>query len=482
MKVTTQKLPKSLLALDIELDQERFEKGLNKAAKRLSQKHSIPGFRKGKAPRHIIENYFGRNLLVEEASNELINKSLEEALLQEQIKPVGQMTLESVDTTETLSFRVTIPVSPTITLADYRDIHLPLDIKPVTDEMLHRTMERLRDNHVALQELDEPRPAQQSDQLTVKLESFEGDTPLDPQPEDEEPQEKTLVLEPDRLVDELYDALLGTSVGDKIEVTSTMPEDHHHEQIRGKDITFKVEIVGIQGRILPEWDELPDLENFSGTLDDMRASQRSKLEQTTRQEAEQKLFHNFIEQVVAHADFDIADATIRDVADGMLKEQEQELARLGITMDQLLEYQGKTRDDAIEDLMPEAEQRFKVSLALTRLAEQEEITVSDRETRAEIKTLLQSHPPEQRNQIRQMLVGPYYSEVERTVFDKKLRQRIVALATGEPEPETQLDDLDDDLNDTAELETETDAHPQTEMGEEEPPTEPDQLPPTQVEP
>lgn len=492
MKVTTQKLPRSLLALDIELDQEQFEKGLNQAAKRLSQKHTIPGFRKGKAPRYIIENYFGRDILIEEASNELINRSLEEALLQEQIKPVGQMTLESVDTSDTLSFRVTVPISPTVTLSDYHDIRLPLEIKPVSDEMVHRTMERLRDNHVVLQELEDPRPAQQGDQLTVKLETFQDGQLIDSPPEGEESPDKTLVLEPDRLVDELYEALLGARVGDQIEVTAVMPDDHHHEQIRGKDVTFKVQIVGIQGRLLPEWDELPHLENYEGTLDDLRAEQRHNLEQSARHDAEQKLFATFIEHLVAQTDYDIADATIHGVADSMLKEQEQELARVGVTLEQLLEYQGTTRDDVIENMLPEAEKRARTSLALSKLAEQEDITVSEKDVRAEIKTILQSYPLEERTRIRQMLTGPYRGEVERTVFDKKLRRRIVALATDTPEPEPEPDidiDTDDEFDTDMPAASNPPAQPvpapteTTETEEEEPPADNDSpASPTQVEP
>jgi len=116
VKVTTEKLPKSLLALDIELDQAQVEKGLDRAARRLSQKYTIPGFRKGKAPRFIIENYFGRPALIEEAYEDLVNNAFKQALDQEQIVPVGKANLEETHFEEApFRFRVTVPVEPTST-------------------------------------------------------------------------------------------------------------------------------------------------------------------------------------------------------------------------------------------------------------------------------------------------------------------------------------------------------------------------------
>src|SRR5689334_19529621 len=180
VKVKTEKLPKSLLAVDIELDREQFEKGLDRAARRLSQKVNIPGFRKGKAPRFIVENYFGRPALVEEASEDLINKAFKEALDQEQIAPVGRANLETVHFDEPpFSFRVTVPVDPTTKLADYRAIRVPYEAKDVTDAMLDDAMASRRERHVVLREPEEPRPAKAGDQLTVQLESFLDGEPLE---------------------------------------------------------------------------------------------------------------------------------------------------------------------------------------------------------------------------------------------------------------------------------------------------------------
>ena len=144
MKVTTERLPKSVIALDIELDQQQVEKGLDRAARKLSQQYAIPGFRPGKAPRFIVENYLGRARVMEEASDDLINKAFKEALKQENITPVGQPTLESVED-QPFRFRVTVPVEPVVELADYRSYRLPYEPQPVTEETVQKLLDAQRE-------------------------------------------------------------------------------------------------------------------------------------------------------------------------------------------------------------------------------------------------------------------------------------------------------------------------------------------------
>jgi len=278
VKVTSEKLPKSLLALDIELDRDQVEKGLDRAARRLSQKVNIPGFRKGKAPRFIVENYYGRSALIEEAYEDLVNKAFKAALDQEQIAPVGQANLENVNFNEApFHFRVTVPVAPTTTLPDYRAIRVPFEPRELTDEMLSEALDKRRERHVVLREPEEPRPAQPGDHLTVQLESFLDGEPLEEREEGAPPPESTIVLEPGRLIPGLYEGLLGISPDEEREVIAHMPEDHANENVRDKDVTFNVKLLRLQERLLPEWDELPVLEEFEGTLDELRAKTRAEL-------------------------------------------------------------------------------------------------------------------------------------------------------------------------------------------------------------
>ncbi|MFN3372128.1 MAG: trigger factor [Chloroflexus sp.] len=438
MKVTTEKLPKSLISLQIEIDRDQFERGLDQAARRLSQKFPIHGFRPGKAPRFIIERTFGRAALIEEATEDLINNAYKKAIQQEQIEVIGPPALERIDSLEPFIFTVKVPVPPTVTLADYLSIRVPLNVEPVTDQMVELELERMREEHVILQELDEPRPAQQGDRLRVLLSTkVEGDEDEAASGDESEAEpeasgsEEQLDLEPNRLVDELYQGLIGMNVGEQKEIVATMPDDHAEESIRGKKVTFKVEVLGIQRRIVPAWEELPGLVNFTGTLDELKAKVRADLEEAERRRAEQALLNAYLEQLVEQTTFDIPDVMIRDLAHSLLHDQEQQYARYGITLEQVLQYRGITHDQAVEELLPEAERQTKVTLALSEVIKQEGLTVTDDEIAAEIERILADYEEERRPQLKEMLNTQLRSSVANVVLDKKLRARLAEIARGE---------------------------------------------------
>lgn len=431
MKVTTEKLPKSLLAVDIELDKEQVERGLDRAARRLSQKHNIPGFRKGKAPRFIVENYFGRTALIDEAYEDLVNKAFKQALEDQKIAPVGRPNLDSVHFDQApFHFRVTVPVEPTITLPDYRAIRVPYEAREVTDAMLDEAMAARLERHVVLSEPEEPRPAKQGDQLSVQIESFLDGEPLDEREEGADAPESTLVLEPDRLVSGLYDGLLGIEPGETREVIAHMPDDHANEKVRDKDVTFNVKLNRLQERQLPPWDELPLLEEFEGTLDELRAKTRAELAETIRNNAEREAIDAYITQLVEQTDYDLPDALIEQDADELLHQRGHDLERYGITLEQMLEYRGQTHDEAVAELKPEAEQRLKSTLVLREIARTEGLVADEDEVDAEVERIIETYEEEQRERARLLLSTQLRSSVASTVIDKKLRERLFQIATG----------------------------------------------------
>ncbi|HEX9373814.1 MAG TPA: trigger factor [Roseiflexaceae bacterium] len=431
MKVTTEKLPKSLLAVDIELDNDQVEKGLDRAARRLSQKYNIPGFRKGKAPRFIVENYFGRSALVDEAYEDLVNKAFRQALDQEQITPIGKVNLETANFDEApFYFRVTVPVDPTTTLPDYRAIRVPYEPREITDEMLAEAFDSQRERHVVLREPEEPRPAQPGDQLTVQIESFLDGEPLEERAEGADIPESTVVLEPGRLIAGLYEGLVGIEPGETREVTAHMPADHANEKVRDKDVVFKVTLKRLQERLLPEWDELPVLEEFEGTLDELRAKTREELAETIRTADERETINSYIQQLVEQTEYDIPDALIEQEADELLHQRGHDLERYGITLDQMLQYRGQTHDEAVDELKPEAEERLKSTLALREIVRAEGLVADESEVDAEVERLVDGYEEEQRDTARLLLSSQLRPTVASAVVDKKLRDRLFQIATG----------------------------------------------------
>ncbi|HMP40627.1 MAG TPA: trigger factor [Roseiflexaceae bacterium] len=430
MKVTTEKLPRSLLALTIELEREQVEKGLDRAARRLSQKYAIPGFRKGKAPRFIVENYFGRPALLDEATDDLINRSFREALEQEKIEPIGQPALDRVQfDTEPFQFVVNIPVEPTVTLPDYRAIRAAVEIDDVNDEDLEQAMKARLDRHAVLRDLEEPRPAQEGDQLEVELEAFVDGQPVDERDPDEPLRPTTLVLEPNRLAAGLFEGLVGQSIDQALLILSHMPEDHPNEKVAGKEVSFAARILKIQERLLPDWEELPTLEEFDGTLDELRTKTQQELLQAARQNAEQKAVNSYIEQLVAQTQFDIPDVLVEREADRMLQERESEYSRYGVKPEQVYEMQGVKREDLLANLKPEAEQRLLNTLALGELVRAEELRVEVDEITAALNTILKEYDAEQRERLRTLLGEQLAVTAGNQALDRKLRRRILEIAS-----------------------------------------------------
>ncbi|CAA9384297.1 MAG: Cell division trigger factor, partial [uncultured Chloroflexia bacterium] len=412
MKVTTERLPKSVIALDIELDQQQVEKGLDRAARKLSQQFRIPGFRPGKAPRFIVENYLGRERIMEEASDDLINKSFQEALKEAQLTPVGKANLESLEE-QPFRFRVTIPVEPTVSLPEYRSYRLPYEPEPISEETVQRLLDSQREQHAVIRELDEPRPAQPGDMLTVTMTSDlddegdeddedelelddeddaefvdevedateddegdeDGDTDTDvpeaafadevedddledvddeddedvelaldededdedDEDEDEEDDEEgddeshQLALDESRVRPEIYQALLGAQPGDTREVTIVHGDDDEDENLRGRTVTYTIDVKNVQERLLPEWDELPTLSSFEGDVEAMRVANRQRLERASADRARGNLVNAFIERAMAETSLEVPDAMVEERATELFHQQVSQFSRYGIT-------------------------------------------------------------------------------------------------------------------------------------------------------
>jgi trigger factor len=296
--------------------------------------------------------------------------------------------------------------------------------------MLDIAMSTLRDKHVVLREPEEPRPAQQGDELTVQLESFVDGEPLDDRDENGEVRESTIVLEPDRVVEGLYEGLLGMMPDESREITAQMSDDHANEQVRGKEVLFKVKLLRLQERLLPDWEELPVLEEFEGTLDELREKTRGELIDTARTNAERTMLDTYIKQLVEHSEYDIPDALIEREADDMLHRQGHEFERYGISLEQMLKYRGKTHDEAVDELKPQAEERLKNTLALGEVIRAEGLTVDDAEVDAEVERMLDTYEEDQRERARILLTTQLRPTVASSVLDKKLRERLVVISTG----------------------------------------------------
>ncbi len=482
MKVTTERLPKSIVAVDVELDQQQVQKGLERAARKLSQQFRIPGFRPGKAPRQIVENYFGRERLLEEASDDLIQKSFPEALKQENIVPVGRPTLENVEQNP-FRYRVSVPVEPTVELPDYTGYGLSLDVEEVSDEQVQRLLDAQREQHVVLQELDEPRPAQIGDQVSVTITSeadedededeldddqielsdeeegdvedeleddeFEDDqididSELDDELEDDladdelddeadGEQEQQIALVEGRTRPEVLEALVGAQPGETRTVSITYGEDEENEALRGQTVSYTFKVNNVQDRLLPEWEELPTLSEFEGDFEALRANARERLERAAETKARQEVVNAFLERLESETELDIPDAMIEDRATELFHAQAEQINRqFGISEDQYLSVLGKTHEEATAEFTEQAEKDMRRSLVLRTLIQRENITITDEDLAEERERLLEGFDASRRDEMAKLLDQPQMRQsLQSSALDRKLNDRLVALATGQ---------------------------------------------------
>ena len=235
---------------------------------------------------------------------------------------------------------------------------------------------------------------------------------------------------PGRLVDDLHSLLIGLNIGDRAEVTTVMPADHGNQSVRGKTVTFKVKVNSIHERILPSWEELLTLENFEGTLDDLRAKAREDLGKRIQAAAERQVIDSYITELVAVTEFDIPDVMVRELADEMLHEQSRQFERYGISLEQMLQYRGQTHDQAVETLMPDAERQTKTTLALRELVERENLAITNDEIEDEVQRMALDYDESARENVIQTMRTQMITTVVNAVIDRKLRERIVQIATG----------------------------------------------------
>jgi trigger factor len=450
VKITREKLPKSRVALDIELEPSQVEKGLDRAAKRISEKHHIPGFRKGKVPRFIIERYFGREQLLQEATGELIKKAFNDAIKEESIVVAGTPSVESITSTDPFQFRVVVPIPPTVVIPDYHTFRFPLEIEPVTDELVEQQMEALREKHSVLKELETPRPAQDGDLLTVAFRQTIVDQPQASDSDDETPQasnsddeapqasdsddeeqEATLELDQERLLPAFYNGLLGVTIGEQREISTVIGDDSPDEELRGNLVDFTIKVLNIQERVLPNWEDLPTLEKFEGTLDAMREQMHQHMELQMRHHAERKLLDQFLGVMMEQSEFDIPDTIIEQMANNFLDEQVQQYQQHGIDLEQMLQQQGKSRDDVIQEMLPEAEKQVQSSLMLQEVIQREHLNVSEQEVQHEIAAVLHHYQGDIHDFEDKAVAHQMLQQIAQEMISRKLNERLIAIATGQ---------------------------------------------------
>jgi len=356
MKYTIERLPESRVAIEVEIEAEQVEKALNRAAQRLSRHYRIPGFRPGRAPRYIVEARLGREALYEEAAQELVSQAYREILQKGEFEPVHQAELESLHL-EPFSFRLVVPVRPTVRLGDYRALRFPMEVPEVGEEDVQRVLEHLQAGQTVWKAPDPPRPARMGDRLTVDLVGRVGEREV------ERRQQVELTLEDSRLPPG-FEALVGAEVGQTVEVQTTLPEDVEDPELAGRPATYAVTVRAVYEPEVPPLND--DFARFydQESLDALRTSIRQNLEEEARKQARARVLAQMLQALDEGAVVEMPQALVEEVARSLHQEREEQLRRLKVSMAQYLQWRGKKEEEVQEETREAAARELRQHLVL----------------------------------------------------------------------------------------------------------------------
>jgi trigger factor len=376
VKITVERTPKSEAILDVELDWEEVERASDRAYKKLAQKYTVPGFRRGHAPRTMLERMLGKDAIYQEGLDDLINQSYKQAIADNKLTPIGQADVDAqpLEPGQPYHFKATVPILSPVTLGNYRSIHFDKTEVSVTDEDVQKVLADYQNQQAIWVPVE--RPAQLGDRVTVNLILKVGEKTIS----NLKDNEYELVAERPGLFAGMDAEIVGMKEGEEKSFTTTIPEDYANTELAGKEAQYEVTIKAIKERNLPEIDD--ELAKGAGkyqTLEGLRQAVRNELQQSRSTQARRDLENKVIEAAVDQAQVDMHPVLIEDEADALFHQMEHLLQQQRMSMEQFLTLSQKTAEEYKKELEPEAAKQAKTDLVLEAIADQEGLSVSERE-------------------------------------------------------------------------------------------------------
>lgn len=392
MSVQVENLEKSMAKLTIEVSAEQFEAAMQKAYIKNKGRIQLPGFRKGKAPRAMIEKMYGAGIFYEDAANEIIPEAYEEAAKESGLVITSQPEIDvtQIEKGKSFIFTATVAVKPEVTLGEYKGLEYEAQPVEVTDEEVEEELKKVQ-NQQARTVTVEDRPVADGDIVTIDYEGFVDGTAF----AGGKGTDYDLTIGSHSFIDTFEEQLVGKNAGEETEVNVTFPEQYHEASLAGKPATFKVTVKAIKAKELPELDDefASEVSDFE-TLDEYKADLKAKDLERKEKEAKTAKQNALVDKAVENASMEIADAMITSQARNMANDFAQRLQMQGMTVDQYLQYTGLTREALVDQMKPQAETRIKNRLVLEAIAKAENIEVSDEEVEAEMQKMADAYKME----------------------------------------------------------------------------------------
>ena len=490
MKVTAEEMPDRQIGLQIELEEAEIEQHKQRNFRKLVQRHTVPGFRKGKAPRTILERFLGPESLVQEDLEDLLERSLAEAIEQQELEPVVQPRVTDVDSLDPITFRATVPLKPDVDLGDYKAIRLDWTDPEVDDAQVDETIDNLRRQGTPWEPVE--REVRLGDLLTIDASGYVDEDPEDESsdaPEDaDEEAESDDAASPEDAVDEAdsddlpsdedasetgdepsddgppgrrvfvnetgisyltqagvtYPApgfpehLLGMTAEETREFTIHVPDDFTIRNLNGKDAHFTVTVREVKEQNPPELNDewAKTVEGFDDvfeTVEDLRERIRSDLSERTDQQVHAEYEDKILESLTETATVSFPPAIVDMEIDRILQDQDEQMRGMGISLASYAQSTGQGLEQLRDSVRPQAEQRVLRGLLVSHLAEQENIEPSEEETEEEVERVIESQQnPDAQEQARQVFQSEAAREtVQRRLVARKTMDMLVEIARGQ---------------------------------------------------
>ena len=385
MNVQVENLEKNMAKLTVEVPAEELEKALQAAYMKEKNKISVPGFRKGKVPRQMIEKMYGAAIFYEEAANILIQDNYAQAMEESGADIVSRPVIDvvQIESGKPFIFTAEVAVRPEVKLGKYKGVQVTKVDTTVTDEEVDNAVEAERQKNARMVTVTD-RAAANGDTAVIDYEGSVDGVPF----EGGKAENHSLELGSHSFIDTFEDQIVGHNAGDEFDVNVTFPTEYHAAELAGKPAVFKVKLHEIKVKELPELNDefAQDVSEFD-TLDEYKADVRKHLEVEKENEAKRTKEDEAIAKIIEKSEMEIPEAMIETQCENMVNDFAQRIAQSGLTMEQYMQFSGMTLDKLKEQVRPEAEMRIKSSLVLEQIAKDENIEVSDEEVDAEIERM-----------------------------------------------------------------------------------------------
>ena len=340
MSVQVEKLEKNMAKLTIEVSSEEFEKAIAKAYKKNKNKISMPGFRKGKAPRTMIEKMYGKGVFYEDAANSIIPDAYADAAKESELEIVAQPEIDvtQIESGKPFIFTATVALKPEVTLGEYKGIEVEKKEVEVTDEEVDTEINRVRESNARMIDIDD-RAAQDGDTVVIDFDGYVDGKQF----EGGKAEDYSLVLGSHSFIDNFEEQLEGKNIGEDVTVNVTFPENYQAEELQGKPAEFKVKIKEIKVKELPELDDdfAQDVSNFD-TIAEYKEDLKKKLAENKEEALKREREETVIGKIIENAQMDIPEQMVEAQTRQMTQEFAQRLSSQGLSIDQYMQFTGLT--------------------------------------------------------------------------------------------------------------------------------------------